>query len=441
MARPKDKTGTGQPPEGTKMPRKTRSALLETRASRLRLSVRPKPYFQKISPGIAIGYRRNVGAGTWSVRAAGGDGSNWLKRIGVADDFEDGNGVSVLTFFQAIDAARKLARVDDQAGDKPATIDEALKAYEADLKARNGLTGNIGRVRRHLSASMAARPVAQLTAKELRNWRNNLVSKAGLAPASANRTARALSAALSLAARDDKRIRKDAWKDGLARLPDAENGRIGAILPDDVVKNLVNAAYDLDPAYGLLVEVSAVTGSRRSQLLRVEVQDLQDGKAPRLLVPTSRKGRRRRVERRPLPISVKLAAKLRAASAGRPDHAPLLVRGDGSSWSEGDGFFHNIVAACGLDESITGYALRHSSIVRAIVNGIPLRIIASSHDTSVEMIEKHYSRFIIGDASDLAYRKVMLDMDAAPASNVVKFGDSAGVGESVVSAKVVHTGP
>ena len=409
------------------MPRKTRSALLETRASRLRLPVRPKPYFHTISPGIALGYRRNAtGAGTWSVRAANSAGGNWLKKIGWADDFEDGNGISVLDFWQAIEAARKLARPgDDQAaGDRPVTVDEALTAYEADLKARNGMAGNVGRVRRHLPAALAAKLVANLTSKDLRAWRNNLVSKVGLAPASADRTARALSAALSLAAKDDKRIQVGAWRDGLERLPDGENARQGAILPDPVIKNLVSAAYDLDHAYGLLIETAAITGARRSQLLRVEVGDLQDGNAPRLLVPDSRKGRRRKKVglRRPLPISVKLAHALRAASSGRPDNAPLLARADGTPWPVGDSFFEKIVAACGLDESTTGYCLRHSSVVRMILSGVALRVVAASHDTSIEMIERHYSRFIVGDASDVVTRKAMLNMETANSavSNIVK---------------------
>jgi integrase len=412
------------------MPRKTRSALLDNRTNRLKLAPRPKPFFHTISPGVALGYRRNAtGAGTWSVRAADGSGANWLRRLALADDQESSDGKSILDFFQAIDAARKLARAgdDDQPGDRPATVDEALTAYAADLIARNGMAGNVGRVRRHLPAALAGRPVASLTAKELRAWRNGLV-KSGLAPASADRTARALSAALSLAAKDDKRIRRGAWRDGLARLPDVEQARVGAILPDETVKALVSEAYKLDHSYGLLIELSAITGARRSQLLRIQVRDLQDaGAAPRVMVPTSRKGRRRTTERRPLPISTGLARALRLAAAGRPDSDPLLAHADGSRWAVGDAFFEKIVAkVAGLDASTTGYCLRHSSVVRQILAGVSLRVVAASHDTSTDQIEKNYSRFIIGDASDVACRRAMLDLTATSAApKVVKLGQVA----------------
>jgi len=38
------------------------------------------------------------------------------------------------------------------------------------------------------------------------------------------------------------------------------------------------------------------------------------------------------------------------------------------------------------------YALRHSSIVRMLLQNIPIRFVASLHNTSVAMIEKTYSK-------------------------------------------------
>jgi len=67
---------------------KPRAARLETASARRKLAVAKKPYYAKIAPGIHLGYRRNEGAGTWSVRAADGAGGEWLKRIALADDLE-----------------------------------------------------------------------------------------------------------------------------------------------------------------------------------------------------------------------------------------------------------------------------------------------------------------------------------------------------------------
>src|SRR5215467_9211362 len=88
---------------------KPRSAKLETPTARRRLEVRKKPYWTTISPGIHLGYRRNAGAGTWSVRVAD-SGAEWVKRIAVADDLEPASPPHVLSYWQAIDLARSLAR-------------------------------------------------------------------------------------------------------------------------------------------------------------------------------------------------------------------------------------------------------------------------------------------------------------------------------------------
>ena len=40
------------------------------------------------------------------------------------------------------------------------------------------------------------------------------------------------------------------------------------------------------------------------------------------------------------------------------------------------------------------YCLRHSSIVRMLLRNVPIRLVASLHNTSVAMIEKHYSKYI-----------------------------------------------
>jgi integrase len=386
------------------MARSKRAAELETRTRRLMLPVRRKPYFVTVAPGIGLGFRRNKVAGAWVVRAADKHGGNWTKVFAIADDHEEANGESVLTFWEAQERARALARKGAGGGDRPVTVAEALEAYAADLRARGGDPDNVGRVRHRLPASLAAKTVALLGARELRAWRDSMV-KAGLTPAAADRTARVLKAALNLGAADDPRILNSAaWKTGLKRLPAAEVARRNVILTDKVVRELVGAAYAQDPAFGLFVETAAVTGARTSQLLRLEVGDLQgkDLLAPSLSMPSSRKGRHRRIERRPVPISIGLAAALRQATGELPADAPLLRR-----FPHPDRLFRDVAKRAGLDPSITLYAFRHSSIVRALLANVPVRVVATLHDTSVAMIEQHYSRFIADHADEISRRGVL----------------------------------
>jgi integrase len=404
---------------------KPRSSKLETAAARRRLALRKKPYWLTIAPGIALGYRRNQGAGTWSVRSTDGHGSDWVKRIALADDQEPADGASVLSFWAAQERARELARGrTGQDGDRPVTVAEAIDRYALDLRFRGADPYNAARAKRHLGGALLSKPVALLGATELRKWRDALA--ANLAPASVNRTRTCLRAALERAADHDPRIaNRRAWKVGLAGLPDSQRAR-NVILDDATVKQIVAAAYERDRQLGLLVEVAAVTGARLSQLARLEVGDLQaDRPDPRLLMPLSAKGRIRskRYERRPVPIPPTLASALGREAADRPADAPLLARSNGLAWGYGARARHRkdlraVVEAVGLDpDVVTLYALRHSSIVRMLLANTPIRLVAVQHDTSVGQIERNYSRHI-AEHSDTLTRRAMLDL-AAPAKGVI----------------------
>ena len=120
------------------MPRRIRSAQLETRTARLKLAQQRKPYWIAVAPGISLGYRRNAGPGAWNVRAADGKGGNWIKGFAIADDQEDADGANVLDFWQAADKAKALARGGDADAGRPATVDEALTDYASDLAVRGG---------------------------------------------------------------------------------------------------------------------------------------------------------------------------------------------------------------------------------------------------------------------------------------------------------------
>jgi integrase len=418
--------------------RRSRATKLEARGARLKLPAARKPVFAKIGPGLGLGYRRNATAGTWVVRAADGQGGNWTKAIGTADDFAEADGETVLDFWQAQDRARVISRGGrDGDGDegRPATIAEALDRYEADLKTRGGDTGNVARVRAHLPAVLAGKSVALVTAHDLRAWRDRLAKE--LAASTVNRTANGLKAALNLIADHDERIpNRRAWENGLASLHDAEGSR-NVILPETAVRTIIGKANEHSVEFGLLVEVAAVTGARMSQLARLEVQDLQDGRTdPRLMMPGSRKGRgKKKIARRPVPIPAGLATKLRGIVKDRPLDAALLIKpapeaqnasGEESAallpmpWKKSDHSrrFARAVEATGLDPNeVTINALRHSSIVRQLLAGVPLRVVAVNHDTSVVMIERTYSRHI-GDHADALARGALLDTTVAPAGNV-----------------------
>ena len=418
------------------MARKVRNSALESRSARLKLEIQRKPYSgPTLARGISLMYRRNKTSGTWVIKASNGHGAYWTKSFGLADDFEDSDGKNVLTFYQAQDAAKRLARSEDGdagADTAPLTVDGALKDYKNDLKARSANPYNADWPRQHLTKVLIAKPVQLLTATELKKWRDDLLDK--LAPATINRLCRCVGAALELAAKhDNKRIKnRQAWEVGLACLPGAQEPR-NVILSDDKVRAFVANAYMLDDGFGLISDVLAITGARPSQLVRLRVDDLQDHPVrPKLMMPKSAKGggrnrSQKKLERYSVPITGQLAARLKAAAKGRDASAPLLLHSDGSPWDKNPGQqYHHLVAkvvtAIELDPAVvTAYALRHSSIVRSLLQNVPIRVVASLHNTSVAMIEKTYSAHI-SEYSDEISRTALLLQHEEPdplADNVV----------------------
>src|SRR3954465_4943348 len=255
------------------MARKVSFSALESRSARLRLKIRRRPYSgPSLARGIALMYRRNKTNGTWVLKASDGHGAYWTKAIALADDFEDADAKSVLTFYQAQDQAKKLARGDDGGPDSaPITLDGALRAYRRDLEAREANPYNADWPRLHLTSVLLSKPVALLTATELKKWRDGLLGT--MAPSTINRLCRCLGAALEQAAQHEKRIQnRDAWGTGLASLPNAQEVR-NVIISDDKVRELIAAAYDLDHRFGLLTETLAITGARPSQAVRLRVED------------------------------------------------------------------------------------------------------------------------------------------------------------------------
>jgi integrase len=412
------------------MARKVSFSALESRSARLRLKIRRRPYSgPSLARGIALMYRRNKTNGTWVVKASDGRGAYWTKAIALADDFEDADAKNVLTFYQAQDAAKKLARGEDgSANTAPITVDGALKGYKTDLEARGANPYNAEHPRLHLTGALLSKPVAMLTATELQKWRGSLLGT--MAPATINRLCRCACAALALAAQHDDRIQnRQAWEVGLAALPDAQGAR-NVVLTDDKVREFVATAYGLDRQFGLLADTLAVTGARPSQAVRLRVEDLHDHPArPKLLMSKSAKGggrnrAQKKAERYSVPITVQLAAMLKAAANGRADDAPLLLQSDGTPWDNNPGqSYHRdvdkVVTAIGLDPAVvTMYALRHSSIVRMLLQNVPVRLVASLHNTSVAMIEKHYSKYIT-EHSDEISRHALLQPEPPTGENVV----------------------
>jgi integrase len=237
-----------------------------------------------------------------------------------------------------------------------------------------------------------------------------------------------LRAALELAARKDRRIRNVIeFKAGLPSLIGLTRAR-NVVLDDDTVRRFIAAAHAHESKFGLLVEVLAVTGARTSQAARLLVKHLvaDDPNVPVLKMPKSGKGgatdrAARKASTFSVPITPALAAALKQGTVGRQPDDFLLTRANGRPWgTENTHHYYRIavVKAIGRDpDEVTLYALRHSSITRALKANVPIRIVAASHDTSTQQIERVYTDQITAHSDDIARRALLAF--AAPAVNKV----------------------
>ena len=173
----------------------------------------------------------------------------------------------------------------------------------------------------------------------------------------------------------------------------------------------------------------AATGARFAQLRRMCVGDVQ-AEHGGVMVPESFKGKKQATAYIRVQVGADTLSVLAPAIEGRSQGAPLLERwryvqvktaerknatqiwerserGRWSTPSEMTRLWHQVCEDAEVPASTIPYALRHSSIVRGLRFGLPIRLVAALHDTSVAMIERHYSRWITEGLDELAARAVV----------------------------------
>ena len=121
------------------MARTVRDANLETRTAR-----QAEPYWRGLETGLALGYRRRATGGTWLARRRRPEGGYAEYRLGLSDDLQAADGVTVLDYGQAQKAAREWWRAErrreegheEQTG--PFTVATAIADYLKNLERRGG---------------------------------------------------------------------------------------------------------------------------------------------------------------------------------------------------------------------------------------------------------------------------------------------------------------
>jgi hypothetical protein len=415
---------------------------IDTAAKRARLAPRRNPYWRSIAGGrggVSLGYRRvERGAGAWIAKTVL-RGKRAEEKVGDADDVVGHGGIDFKTAVaKALEWSARQQIVFDAkqpvVAGKP-TVRSAVEAYIAmrdKLSKRHGRAAR-GRLEKHVlsHATLPGTRLSRLTAIDLEAWRDGLDE--ALAPATINRIVNDFRAALNAAAVTHRRELPAHFAQevrlGTKRVEVTDAAR-KQILTDEQIVALVSASFEVDETgdFGRLVTLLAASGARHSQAVRVPVAGFQHNQQ-RVLMPSSRKGRSRS-ERPPVAIqlSPEVCQRLQPAIVGRDGEEALLMRWHWSkkgrsqwerverrAWGaqyEAHRYWPDTVRAANekganLPADTVMYAFRHSSIVRGLRANLPIRLVAALHDTSVEMVEKHYSAYIVDATEDLARRAAL----------------------------------
>jgi integrase len=365
---------------------------------------------------LHIGYRRLKGrkgrpavAGTWVARHYVGGRSYVVEKIGVADDFSDADGTIILSFAQAQDKARtRMVRRAQSANGVayPLTVRAAIEAYleflEADGKS---VVDARHRANAHICPKLGDLEVSSLTPTTLRKWLANLaraLPRARTKPgkpqqhrtfdgsedairrrkSSANRTWTILRAALNHAFRDELVASDAAWRK-VKIFKGVDAARV-IYLTVEQARRLINAA---DSEFRPLAQAALQTGCRYSELARLQVADFNPDTGT-LAIRQSKSGKARHVV-----LTDEGVLFFRELTAGRRGSEIMLRKANGEVWRAS----HQLrptAQACmhaKIDPPISFHALRHTWASHAVMNGVPLLVVAKNlGHADTRMVEKHY---------------------------------------------------
>ncbi len=240
--------------------------------------------------------------------------------MGLADDTQDADGVSVLDYGQAQKAAREWWRAelrreaghDNRTG--PFTVADAIAEYLKALERRGskGIRESKYKADVHILPVLGSLQVAKLTAKRIEDWHHSLAekppltrSKPGNKPnhrkadkspdgvrrrrATANRLMTVLKAALNHVWKAGHAASDDAWR-RVRPFKAVETARV-RYLSDVECTRLVNAC---EPAFRNLVGGALLTGCRYSELAALHTADF-NGDAGVVTIRQSKAGKPRHV--------------------------------------------------------------------------------------------------------------------------------------------------
>jgi integrase len=349
---------------------------------------------------LHLGYRRGVRGGSWLARRFE-DGRYSEKVLGVADDNTDADGFSVMSYRQALDAARAWWQEEQRraaglssSSSAAYSVSSALSDYFTSRERRGsrGVTSDRAAARARIEPVLGHVELHRLSAKAIKHWHEELsllprlvrTKAAAVVPATkqhdendpdairarratANRVLTILKAALNHAYAEGLVRSDDAWR--AVRPFRGADSPVVRYLTVAEISRLLNAC-PLD--FGDLVRGALATGCRYGELGRLKAGEFNPDSGT-ITVRTSKSGKPRHVvlTDEGLQLFQRLTAALSPTDL-------VFRRTNGAAWKSSDQLRPIAEASrrARIEPPATFHVLRHTHASLLAQGGSPLAFIA-----------------------------------------------------------------
>jgi integrase len=364
---------------------------LSRKRSRERLSVRREPYWQRLSEGNYVGFRR--GPDTWIARHRDRDGKQNYNALDGCREYDDAK--------RAAEAWLAQLGATPVRSAKRGTVRAALEAYLADLRENGRAAAATEAEARFKSIVWPDRfgdiSLERLSLDDTREFRGRL--REGRLNRSVNRHMTSIIAGLNVAQRSLGYVGNPAaWR--LERLKDDKevDGETAVFLTPDERAAIIKAASTNAAAFLRGLEL---TGARPKELAATTVADF-DGEMLKL---SHRKGRPPKLRVRYAVLSGEGVNFFKAQTKGKTPSAPIFTEDGAQPWRR-HVWAREIRAAikaynekakpkARVPVGASAYSFRHARISELLqVHSIDPLTVAAQTGTSLAMLEKAYFKFI-----------------------------------------------
>jgi integrase len=361
---------------------------IDTPEHREKLDSRREPYWDRITLGKHLGFRKTEAGGHWIARLHPPGSKRQFKPLGSEQE---------LDYPAAL--VKALEWFEDIFGPEPAEtrVKHAISRYLDylyDERSPSSYSTMKSRADRHILPQLGEKRIADLKTEDYESWLRGTAKRIvrgsddeckRKARYGANECLKILKAALNQAHKSNRDLPRDEWA-YVERLKGGVTTGRKIFLTGKEPQRLVNAC---EGAFRDLVLFGLMTGCRLGEAYAMRVRDF-DSDGGEWDVEVSKTGPRVCV------LQDDAIDLLRRLCAGMEKGDLVFLRDDGVPWNRANVQppIKRAVARAKLDPATTYYSLRHSYISSQLKAGVPPQIVAENVGTSVTMIEKHYGKFL-----------------------------------------------